>query len=258
MIRLFYTATIQRIEVTPVSALSDSLVPCANRLNDSTPAELSVVTSTPHRFTPALDERASTPVVPFAPLLVKSTPSSLPLLQPPATFQSQPSSVISASTLSAPFFSHVQSKLLITLPACSSRENSSASAQNIQRGFNVRKEDWLSTTPTRHWPKTSAQLHSSPAWSSPIPLPFLHGPAAFQSYSPHDGPSTQRVRRQRERNKRLGRHEDREYRPYSFGRSNCQQVIGTTQGRFIAASDPLTTHDTTPWPSQRSNRKTAQ
>ena len=69
------TAAVIRIEVTPVSELSDSLIPRANRMDDCTPAGFSVLTSMPIGLTPALDERASTPVVPFEPLLVKSKPS---------------------------------------------------------------------------------------------------------------------------------------------------------------------------------------
>ena len=156
---VLYSKTKQRIEDTSVGALSDSHIPHVNRMDDSTPAGLSVVTSTPHRFTPALDERASTPVVPFAPLLVKSKPSSLPLLQ----------------------------------PVCSSRLNGPTSTLQVRRGVIVREEDRQSPALTLHGPATRPpilplefpdQLEFTVAPVSPS-----DGPAALDLLPTRDWPS---------------------------------------------------------------------
>ena len=153
------TAAVIRIEVTPVSELSDSLIPRANRMDDCTPAGFSVLTSMPHRFTPALDERASTPVVPFAPLLVKSKPSSLPLLQ----------------------------------TVCSSRSNGPTSTLQVRRGVIVREEDRQSPALTLHGPATRPpilplefpdQLEFTVAPVSPS-----DGPAALDLLPTRDWPS---------------------------------------------------------------------
>ena len=111
-------------------------------------------------------------------------PSRTPfLVEPPISSRSRSSPVIPASTLSAPFVSHVQSKPSITLPLCSSLENGPASAQNVQRGVKVREEDWSPATLTQYGLKTSAELRPSSVWSLLSPSPSLHGPAAFQPYS---------------------------------------------------------------------------
>ena len=150
------TAAVIRIEVTPVSELSDSLIPRANRMDDCTPAGFSVLTSMPHRFTPALDERASTPVVPFEPLLVKSKPSK-------------------------------------TAPVCSSRSNGPARTLQVRRGAVVRDEDRQSSAPTLHGPATRLPIlpleFADQLEFTVAPVSPSDGPAALDLLPTRDWPS---------------------------------------------------------------------